>query len=86
MNRAKYLAVVATIVLGITGSAFAEVEGWGSESPATHTMMSCCSNAKTCSGTTTPTSAPSARKGQPDYSRNPYWEPRDESYVNSNLR
>jgi hypothetical protein len=67
MNRTKYLAVIATLVLGITGSAFAEVEGWVSESPATHTMMSCCSNAKTsCSGSSMATAASSARKGNRD--------------------
>lgn len=46
MNRAKYLAVIATLVLGITGSAFADGNLASEQLPPT--LTACCSNAKTC--------------------------------------
>lgn len=70
MNRAKYLAVVATLVLGITGSAFAEVDGWVSNSPATHAMTA-CSNHKTCCSSASVQKSQKHNSAKPDSEASP---------------
>jgi hypothetical protein len=64
MKRNRYLAVVATLVLGATTLAFGEVEGWVKQTPSnSQSTASCCPGC--CEAAMT-----AQKIAQPDYSKN----------------
>lgn len=97
MNR-KYLALAASLILGTTGSAFAQTSGNEHSMHHANRTVAMCTNCPGMQGgaseavtseSAIPESAKPAdtklQKGQPDYSRNPYRGPnKDWGYISIN--
>jgi len=98
MNRSKYLAFAASLILGATGFALAQQTHSNSHSMHQshgmmhHAGMMTCSACPGMQDDATGTAASQSGKdisaqpsqAQTKYSQNPYWEPKDWNYIESN--